>query len=271
MHRSCMIFPKKPLLAALLLCISVTIHAAERHATVADPDGFTNLRTEKGEILDRIRAGDPFVLLEHDRARQRWHVLLPSGLGGYIHESRIRPISREEAERRQAAKIARLPRVVDTAIVGISWLDADSAERVIGKNLKTVEEDGGFPTAWCLNAARTEQLELTLHYGALVNDFSEYSVRPVKGKGRGVVLPRIEQFTTAKGVRLGLSEAQIAAIFGKPASTESKADERILEYRVNKKTGEAAGDLLRDWELYYGRYHFRAGQLVQFDFGFEYP
>jgi hypothetical protein len=263
--------PMKPLITALLLCASATLHAAEQHATVADPDGFTNLRTEKGKVLDRVRVGDPFVLLEHDKARQRWHVRLPSGLGGYIHESRIRPITKEQAKASQAAKIAKLPRMVDTAIAGISWLDPDSAERVIGKNIKTVEEDGGFPTAWCLNATRTEQLELTLHYGALVNDFSEYSVRPVKGQGRGTVLAGVEHFTTAKGVRLGLSEKQVTAIFGKPTQVETKGGERILQYRVSRKAGETAGNLMRDWELYYGHYHFRAGKLVQFDFGFEYP
>ncbi len=72
-------------------------------------------------------------------------------------------------------------------------------------------------------------------------------------------------------MRLGLGEEQFSAIFGKPTRTETKGGERILEYRAGKKAGEAAGDLLRDWELYYGRYHFRAGQLVQFDFGFDYP
>ncbi len=266
-----MSFPIKPLLAALLLGVSTTLHAAEQHATVADPDGFTNLRTEKGEILDRIRVGDPFVLQEHDKSGKRWLVRLPSGLVGYIHESRVRPITKEQADRSQAAKIAKLPRMVDTVIAGISWLDPDSAERVIGKNIKTVEEDGGFPTAWCLNTTRTEQLELTLHYGAIVNDFSEYSVRPVKGKGRGTVLYGVEHFTTAKGVRLGLSEKQLSAILGKPTQIETKGGERILEYRLSQKAGASAGDLLRDWELYYGQYHFRAGQLVQFDFGFEYP
>ena len=89
-----------------------------------------------------------------------------------------------------------------------------------------------------------------MHYGAIVNDFSEYSVRPVKGKGRGTILSGIERFTTAKGVRLGLSEKEITAILGKPTQVATKGGERILEYRLSKTAGESAGDLLRDWELY---------------------
>ncbi|HEV7868082.1 MAG TPA: hypothetical protein VGO90_10400 [Chthoniobacteraceae bacterium] len=257
------------LLAAV--CLASSAGAREQHATVNDPDGFTNLRGEDGQILAKIRVGDPFVLLKHTPQRKSWHVRLPSGLGGYVHESRIRLISKAEAERRQAARLARLPRKVDISVGGFSLLDPDSAERVLGKRLKTVEEDNDFPKAYCLNAARTEQLVLTQHYGALLHEFAEYQVTPVHVEGRGPVAAGVGSWITGRGVRLGMSERELIERLGSPTKTSGRGKDRNLEYRVAPNEGRAVDEILSDWELYYGNYQFREGRLVRFRFGFDYP
>jgi predicted pyridoxine 5'-phosphate oxidase superfamily flavin-nucleotide-binding protein len=60
-------------------------------ATVADPDGYTNVRAAPsitGRILGRVLVGEAFAT--YDQRGDWWQVRLPGGTTGYISCSRIR-------------------------------------------------------------------------------------------------------------------------------------------------------------------------------------
>ncbi|MGV3530786.1 MAG: hypothetical protein ACO1QR_00345 [Chthoniobacteraceae bacterium] len=176
--------------------------------------------------------------------------------------------AREVKARKEA-----IPRETDVSIAGIRISDPESTERVLGKNVKFKEENNGFPVVRMLNATRTEVVELTQHYGGVVNEVREIEVKPATGKVKGIVLPKVTKFTTGKGIHLGMTEEALTAILGKPVKVQTKGKSRVFEY-LPKDAGaryQATPDFEDTFELYYGHYTFRDGSLREFAFGMVYP
>lgn len=63
-------------------------------ATIQDPDGYTNVRSEsskQSKIIEKIKDGEIFAILSHGN----WYKILTStGKTGYIHKSRIKEIKK---------------------------------------------------------------------------------------------------------------------------------------------------------------------------------
>ena len=74
----------------LLLLGSAPGARAESMATIDDPDGYTNVRGEENKIIGRVKTGEKFLTWQPHYQTQQWEVMLPSGLRGLMHRSRIR-------------------------------------------------------------------------------------------------------------------------------------------------------------------------------------
>ena len=169
-------------------------------------------------------------------------------------------------------------KVADISVAGIKLVDAKSSRVVLGREISSstdpalIEDDTEMPHAFAINKAGTEVLTLYFHYGGEVMAFSEFKVSlksESKLTSKPIKLAGTANFVTGKGIKLGLSKAQLIKILGPPQESKSAGGAVILDYRIEDKE---AGELLGyPAYLYYGKYTFKAGKLTEFRFGFEYP
>jgi hypothetical protein len=171
-----------------------------------------------------------------------------------------------------------IPRVADLSIAGIKLDDAKSSRAVLGREISSstdpalIEDNAEMPHAIAVNKAGTQVLTLYVHYGGEVMAFSEFRVSLASETnltGKPIKLAGVATFVTGKGIKLGLSEAQLIKILGPPQERSSGSGAVILDYRIEDPE---AGQLLHyPADLYYGTYSFKAGKLTEFRFGFHYP
>jgi hypothetical protein len=172
-----------------------------------------------------------------------------------------------------------VPKVADFSVAGIKLNDAKSSRAVLGRKISSstdpalIEDDTEMPHAMAINKAGTQVLTLYVHYGGEIMAFSEFKISlasETKLTGKPIKLAGVATFVTGKGIKLGLSEAQLTRILGPPQERSSTQDAVILDYQI-----EDAG--ARKWfggytgDLYYGTYTFKAGKLTEFRFGFRNP
>ncbi|RBP36900.1 hypothetical protein DES53_11541 [Roseimicrobium gellanilyticum] len=67
----------------------------ESMATIEDPDGYSNVRDEKGDVIATVKAGEKFLAVKPFPASTHWEVWLPDGTTGLIHASRVRLLPQE--------------------------------------------------------------------------------------------------------------------------------------------------------------------------------
>ncbi len=88
-------------------------------------------------------------------------------------------------------------------------------------------------------------------------------------------LKEVKQFTTGKGIHLGISKPQLVSILGKPTQKHSKNDIESFEYRIGVESYEKLNQskFLEYYNMptYYGNYKFKGDRLIAFQFGFLYP
>ena len=162
--------------------------------------------------------------------------------------------------------------IVDTSISRIYLLDKESAEQVLGKDIKMMASESPFPQAAYSNETCTELLTLILHPGSNKNEFGEFMITLNDEKRSHNIerLEGIEFFVSGRGIRLGLEKEQVVKLLG-PDYAESSSDEKeILTYST---TGAENSNYLKNHNMpaYYGQYIFLNGKLAEFRFGFEYP
>jgi hypothetical protein len=86
-------------------------------------------------------------------------------------------------------------------------------------------------------------------------------------------------FKTGKGIHLGLSLDSLFALLGKQHCKTVQAKNKVtVTYSIAVPPKEALLGSREETFLdfynmpsYYGKYIFKDGKLVEFDFGFEYP
>ncbi|MBD3271236.1 MAG: hypothetical protein GF384_01700 [Elusimicrobia bacterium] len=161
-----------------------------------------------------------------------------------------------------------VPIAVDLSINKIILRDAQSAEKVLGEE---IELDGMVvPKAHYYNKKKTEILTIVFHNGDQRNEFSEFIVRSSTEMIRGPIhrLPAVSYFKTGKGVRLGITKKELSKRLGRFYVEKENSEDKttVLTYDISEKPTERY-----DWSLYYGRYVFKDGRLIEFAFGFQYP
>jgi hypothetical protein len=128
-----------------------------------------------------------------------------------------------------------------------------------------------MPHALAVNKAGTEVLTFFFHYGGEVMAFSEFKISltsKTKLAGKPLKLARVATFVTGKGIRLGIAEAQLIKLLGRPQEKSSSNGAVVFDYRIEDPE---AGELLGyPAELYYGTY-LQGRKACGFRFGFRYP
>jgi hypothetical protein len=170
---------------------------------------------------------------------------------------------------------------------GIDVLDSNAVRRLVGKDYKTVQTEPQTDFPWAVYVSRDakQSLALMTHPGGTRFDFQEIEVKELAlGKpdvlGRNVAYYigreprdqtlRVSEFVTARGIKLGVTKAFVTSRVGPCARAfKTRGAMETIRYEIAdekhpllKKTGMPS---------YYAEYQFRAGKLVRFRFGFDYP
>ena len=159
----------------------------------------------------------------------------------------------------------------DVSISGIKLTDRDSAVAVVGSGADLIESEEDLPHARFVSQNGAQELVLFAAFGADEDQYSEVEVKAAGAEALVLHDLPVEEFKTGRGVELGMSVADVQALFGTCfKSREKKGEELFFEYEI------AAAD--RDPELktfgfpiYYAEYEFQKGKLTRFRFGFAYP
>jgi hypothetical protein len=172
-----------------------------------------------------------------------------------------------------AAAAACLPEKPDIAVHGIDMGDPLSAALQLGTGYDMIEGEGGLSYVVFTNIAETEVLKLYRNPGDAASVFNIAEVLAIdelESDEEATVLDT-PRFRTGRGVHLGMSRAELFALFGAcPRLAESEAPIDLYRYEL---TDVAASDLLKahNMPLYAAEYAFKDGKLVRFLFGFSYP
>lgn len=159
----------------------------------------------------------------------------------------------------------------DVSIAGILLTDSESAIKVVGAGAKLVESEDDLPHARFVSSNGAQELVLFAHYGAIDDEYAEAEVRIANAEALALPDLPIESFKTGRGVELGMSVAQVQALFGTCFKSRQKTgSELFFEYEI--ENADRDGDLKNfGYPVYYAEYEFNDGKLVRFRFGFAYP
>jgi hypothetical protein len=159
----------------------------------------------------------------------------------------------------------------DVSISGITLTDSDSAIRVVGGGAPLIESEDDLPHARFVSKSGTQELVLFAPYGAVSDEYSEVEVKLAGPEALALRDLPIETFKSGRGVELGMSVAQVQALFGTCLkSREKTGKEQFFEYEIEGADRDAE---LKNfgYPVYYAEYEFRDGKLTRFRFGFAYP
>ncbi len=156
----------------------------------------------------------------------------------------------------------------DTSVSGISLRFAESARKVL--DVRRLNSD---TTYLFYSAGRNEILSVKVHPGDGYSQVSIFQVKYAESPKLKASSSRIKQFTTEKGIRLGLIKRDVIAKLGNCYSIIDSTDNRLMvEYRL-KYPQDSKTKLLerQSMPIYYATYKFQGDRLIEFEFGFEYP
>jgi len=159
----------------------------------------------------------------------------------------------------------------DVSIAGIVLTDSESAIKIVGAGAKLAESEDDLPHARFVSSNGAQELVLFAHYGAIDDEYAEAEVRVANAEALALQDLPIESFKTGRGVELGMSVAQVQALFGTCFKSRQKTgSELFFEYEI--ENADRDGDLKNfGYPVYYAEYEFNSGKLVRFRFGFAYP
>ncbi len=159
----------------------------------------------------------------------------------------------------------------DLEIAGVKLTDSDSAVAVVGASPKLVESEDDLPHARFVSTNGSQELVLFAHYGAVEDEYAEAEVRYAGPEALALKDLPIESFKTGRGVELGMSVAQVQALFGTCFKSRQKTGQELFfEYEV--ANADRDRELMAfGYPIYYAEYEFKKDKLVRFRFGFAYP
>ena len=112
-----------------------------------------------------------------------------------------------------------------------------------------------------------------MHPGDGYNEVSIFEVGCSNKISKGDNFLNYDNFTTEKGIKLGLTKNQIVAAFGNCYHTKDRIELGIKTiYRIELPQ-DTKNDFLtnQNMPIYYVEYQFKKDKLIRFEFGFEYP
>jgi len=164
-----------------------------------------------------------------------------------------------------------IPAAADVSVNGVFLYDLASQQRLLEAEIP-FDRESALPSITFASKDGRQLLTLFTHPGG-VGDIAEFRIAYARGGLRPVrKIDGMESFATGKGIRLGLSEAQVTYILGPPLRRHSKGKFRTIEYRIQDARLESSQFLSHyNMPAYYGVYTFTNDHLVAFQFGFQYP
>lgn len=159
----------------------------------------------------------------------------------------------------------------DISIADVLLTDSDTAIKAVGAGAKLEESEDDLPHARFVSSNGAQELVLFAHYGAVDDEYAEAEVRVAGPEAIALKDLPIESFKTGRGVELGMSIAQVQALFGTCFKSRQKTEQGLFfEYEI--ENADRDPDLKNfGYPVYYAEYEFTGGKLVRFRFGFAYP
>jgi hypothetical protein len=157
----------------------------------------------------------------------------------------------------------------DTSLSGIKLRDYESADVVIGSKNEIDNEDHYY----FFSSPGGQMLTLTQHPGDGKNTISIFKVEFSGKTKHGYRQLKIDNFTTEKGIRLGLSKQETIDKLGHCYTAKDSSKNYIELYYLLQEPQDSKTRLLerQNMPIYYASYKFWNNQLRKFEFGFEYP
>jgi hypothetical protein len=150
------------------------------------------------------------------------------------------------------------PKYRENTVNQIKLRDPETVEKVLGKGKNYVDQDDDETEI--INGDGKQLLTMIFYPGGTTNDFYAFRVEYNTGDSKPNLKIETKDFVTAKKIKLGLTENQVKSKLGTPSKKETNGGVTIWRY----ETG------IED-DLYFGRYDFKDGRLIQFWFGERYP
>lgn len=149
-----------------------------------------------------------------------------------------------------------LPKYVENGVSGIKLRDQETVEKVLGKGKNYVDQNDNKTDV--INDDGKQLLTMIFYPGGTINEFYAFKVQYNTEQLKPELKIETKDFVTSKKIRLGMTEKQVKIKLGAPAIIMTEEGLTIWTY-YNKV------------DLYFGRYDFRNGYLIQFWFGEDYP
>ncbi len=161
---------------------------------------------------------------------------------------------------------------VDTHVGAVSLADEASGKAfVLRYGGHEFEPDLGLRVFRYVNAGKNEVLDLVMHPGGVRYEFMVFRLRRPRGaEATTATVAGLESFRSGRGVRLGLTVAELARVLGAPLRQSVSGGNGVMVYRC---TSQATCPTLKQVNMpaYEGKYSFRGGILVACEWGYPYP
>jgi len=144
----------------------------------------------------------------------------------------------------------------DNAVNEIKLRAPETVEKVLGKGRNYVDQDEDETEI--VNGDGKQLLTMIFYPGGTTNDFYAFRVEYNSKELKPNLKIQTKDFVTGKKIKLGLTESEVKSKLGTPSQIST--DNGLTIWRYEKKD-----------DLYFGRYDFKDGRLIQFWFGEEYP
>ncbi len=155
----------------------------------------------------------------------------------------------------------------DTSLSNMVLRNSQSAESVLQQ--KDLLGDTSY---LFFSKDKMQVLEVNVHPGDGVSQVSIFKVRNASA-GVKATPTGIGDFVTEKGIKLGLTKAELTSLLGNCyLAADSSASSLTLNYRLETPQDTKTGFLKsQNMPIYYAVYKFINDKLSEFEFGFEYP
>lgn len=158
----------------------------------------------------------------------------------------------------------------DTSVFGIILLDKKSSIKQVGIMTTPHESGNDLPHLNFCTQDKKQTLTVFFHPGSVANEFAEFQVKIYSATDSAKTL-MTNSFMTGKEVKPGMSKENIIAIFGKCyKATATNNNLELIKYHIDDLSNSKFLERF-NYSSYYAEYEFKAGKLVRFRFGFEYP
>jgi hypothetical protein len=150
------------------------------------------------------------------------------------------------------------PKYMDNSVNEIKLRTPESVEKVLGHGKDYVDQNDQETDV--VNEDGSQILTMIFYPGGTINDFYGFRVSYNTKDLKPSLKIKTKDFVTEKGIKLGLTEKQVKSKLGTPPKIKAENGLTVWWYEIEDSE-----------DLYFGRYDFKDGRLVQFWFGDDYP